>query len=98
VAIAAADAQPMEPLLLPEALVLIDRHYTSLMPYNSARPNLYAVRNGAHLTVRYADYTSGRLILRPHNLAFPVELMEVDPNESPSDLLAGRIARIVNEL
>ena len=97
VAIAAADALPMEPLLLPNALVLIDRHYTSFMAYNSERPNLYAVRNGAHLTVRYADFTAGRLLLRPHNLGYPVELIEVEPDESPSDLLAGRITRIVNE-
>jgi len=34
----------------------------------------------------------------PHNIAFPVELIEVDPSESPSDLIAGRIALILNEL
>jgi len=93
----AADALPMDPLLLPDAVVLIDRHYTSLLPYNSARPNIYAVRQGAHLAVRYVDFTSGRLLLRPHNLGSPVELIEVDPEESPSDLLAGRIAMIRNE-
>jgi len=36
--------------------------------------------------------------LRPHNIAFPIDLVEVEPGESPSDLLAGRIALIVNEL
>ena len=92
-----ADALPMDPLLLPSALVLIDRHYTSLMAYNHLRPNLYAVRQGAHLVIRYVDFTSGRLLLRPHNLAYPVELIEVDPDESPSDLLAGRIAMISNQ-
>ena len=97
VRIPAADALPMEPLVLPEAITLIDRHYNSLMPYRPNRPNLYAVRNGAHLTLRYVDFVSNRLVLRPHNIAFPVDLLEVDPGMPPSDLIAGRIALILNE-
>jgi hypothetical protein len=97
VRIPGADAIPMEPLLLPEATTLIDRHYNSLMPYRPNRPNLYAVRHGAHLTLRYVDFVSNRLVLRPHNIAFPVDLIEVDPGESPGDLIAGRIALILNE-
>jgi len=93
-----ADAMAMEPLVLPEALALIDRHYNSLVPYRPNRPNLYAVRHGAHLTLRYVDFVANRLILRPHNIAFPVDLLQVEPGESPGDLLAGRIALIVNEL
>ncbi len=95
--IPAADALPMEPLVLPDAIVLLDRHYNSLMPYRPNRPNLYAVRHGSHLTLRYVDFLASRLVLRPHNIAFPVDLIEVDPGESPSDLLAGRVALIVNE-
>jgi hypothetical protein len=56
------------------------------------------VRTGAHLCVRYADFLLNRLVLRPHNRAFAVELVEIDPGESPGDLLAGRIALIINEL
>lgn len=97
VRIPAADALPMEPLVLPDAIVLIDRHYNSLSPYRPNRPNLYAVRHGSHLTLRYVSFLSSRLILRPLNLVFPVELIEVDPDESPGDLLAGRVALILNE-
>jgi hypothetical protein len=43
------------------------------------------------------DFLLNRLVLRPHNSAFPVELVEVDPDESPGELLAGRIALIMNE-
>jgi hypothetical protein len=43
------------------------------------------------------NFLSSRLILRPHNIVFPVELIEVDPEESPGDLLAGRVALILNE-
>jgi len=95
--VSAADALPMEPLVLPEAIALIDRHYNSLLPYRPNRPNLYAVRRGAHLTLRYAEFQANRLILRPHNIAFPLELITLSPEESPSDLLTGRIALILNE-
>jgi hypothetical protein len=98
VRIAAADALAMDPLVLPEAIVLVDRHYNSLAPYRPNRPNVYAVRHGAHLTLRYADFLANRLVLRPHNNVFPVELMEVGPEEAPGDLLAGRIALILNEM
>lgn len=98
VRIAATDALPMEPLVLPEALVLIDRHYNSLHSYRPNRPNLYAIRHGAHLTVRYAEFQSSRLILRPHNIAFPVELIALNQEESPSDWVVGRVALILNEI
>jgi len=98
VRVAAADALPMEPLVLPEALVLLDRHYNSLLPYRPSRPNLYAIRHGAHLTVRYAEFQAGRLILRPHNIAFPVELIALNPDEPPGDWLVGRVALILNEI
>jgi hypothetical protein len=97
VRIHAADALPMEPLILPEALAVIDRHYNSLIPYRPKRPNLYAVRDGAHLTLRYADFLANRLVLRPINIAFPVDLIEVDPDSSPCDLIAGRVILILNE-
>ena len=87
----------MEPLVLPEAIVLLDRHYLSLMAYRPSRPNLYAVRHGAHLTLRYVDFVSNRLVLRPHNIAYPVDLIELGHGESPSDLIAGRVALILNE-
>jgi hypothetical protein len=97
VRVGAVDAAAMEPLVLPEAIALLDRHYTSLTPYRPNRPNLYAVRHGAHLTLRYANFTVNRLVLRPHSVVFPVDLIEIDPGESPSDLIAGRVAHVLNE-
>lgn len=92
------DALAMDPLVMPEAIVLIDRHYNSLQPLRPNRANLYAVRSGSHLVLRYADFLLNRLVLRPHNNAFPVDLIELDPGQSPGDLIAGRVALIVNEL
>jgi hypothetical protein len=88
----------MEPLVLPEAIALIDRHYNSLMPYRPDRSNLYAVRLESHLRLRYVEFLSSRLILRPQSFAFPVDLIEVDPDESPGDLLVGRVALILNHM
>ena len=98
VTISAQDAQAMEPLVLPNAVVVIDRHYNSLAPYRPNRLNLYAVRHEASLKLRYVDYQLNRLVLRPHSIAFPVELIEVGANEAPNDLIVGRVALILNEL
>lgn len=56
------------------------------------------MRHGSHLTVRYVDFVANRLVLRPHNLLYPVDLIQVEPGEAPGDLLTGRIALIMNEL
>jgi hypothetical protein len=98
VRIASTDAVAMEPLVMPEAIVLIDRHYNSLVPYRPNKANVYAVRHGSHLRLRYAEFLLNRLVLRPHNIACPVELIELDPGQLPGDLIAGRVALIVNEL
>jgi hypothetical protein len=96
VRVQAADALPMEPLVLPDAIALIDRHYTSFAPYRPNRPNLYAVRQGAHLTLRYVEFLASRLVLRPHNIAFPLDVIEIEPGKPPTELLAGRVALVVN--
>jgi transcriptional regulator with XRE-family HTH domain len=97
VSISAPEAQAMEPLVLPNALVLLDRHYNSLVPYRTNRLNLYAVRQDARLKLRYVDFQLNRLVLRPHSIVFPVELIEVGTNETPNDLIVGRVALILNE-
>ena len=98
VTIPAQDAQAMEPLVLPNAVALLDRHYNSLIPYRPNRPNLYAVRHEARLKLRYVDFQLNRLVLRPHSIAFPVELIEIGADEAPHDLIVGRVALILNEL
>jgi hypothetical protein len=96
--IPALDAIAMDPVLLPDCVVLLDRHYNSLLEYRPGRPNLYAVRHDARLMVRYADYQAGRLVLRPHNRAAPVDVLDPGPGESPGDLIAGRVIWVMNEI
>lgn len=98
VRIPAHEALAMDPLVLPDAIALLDRHYNSLMHYRPNRPNVYAVRSSSHLVLRYADFLANRLVLRPHSIAFPVELIEVGPGELPTDLIVGRVVLILNEL
>ena len=98
VRISSDDAQAMHPLVLPDALVIIDRHYNSLVPYRSDHTNLYAVRSGALLKLRYCSFLSSHLVLRPLNNGHSVDLLEVESEASPNDLIAGRVALIINEL
>lgn len=93
-----ADALPMDPLLHANAIAVIDRHYNSLVAYRPTKSNLFAVRDGAHLTLRYADYVAARLVLRPLNIAFPVDMIEIGPEESPGEYIAGRVAILMNEV
>jgi len=96
--IAHSDALPMEPLLYPDALAVIDRHYNALVAYRAGRSNLYAVRAGAHLTLRYVDFAEERLVLRPLNMSFPVDLVEIGRDVSPGEFIAGRVCLTINEL
>jgi len=86
----ATEAMPMEPILQPSAIVVIDRHYTSLVRYQPNQATLYAVRNVNALLVRYLDFESNRLVLRPHNPAFSIAVLEMGMAESPSDYIIGR--------
>lgn len=98
--LSAAEAQPMEPLLAPEALLVLDRHYISLRPYRDtpvSQPNLYAVRVGSELSIRYADVRAGRLILRPLSLLSPIEAHEPSAGETMNDLIVGRVVLILRD-
>jgi hypothetical protein len=97
IAVPTADALAMDPLIQPNAIALLDRHYNSLVQYRPSRPNVYALRKDARLKLRYADFLLGRLVLRPHNRAFPVELTDMGPGESPGDHIVGRVILIRNE-
>lgn len=96
-----ADAQQaaaMDPVLLPGAIAVLDRHYNSLAPYRAHQPTLYAVRCGAALLVRFVDFDEGRLILRPYSRNFPVQLLPLAAHESPGDYLVGRVCLVFSEL
>ncbi|HVJ08794.1 MAG TPA: hypothetical protein VM554_10445 [Acidisarcina sp.] len=91
-------ASPMEPVLTSESIAVIDRHYNSLLRYHPARPTLYAVQYANSLVIRYLEFESNRLVLRPHSPAYPVVLVELGANETPSDHVIGRVCFLLSQL
>ena len=90
----AREGMSMYPRLLPGAIALIDRHYNSLKAYRKGESNMYAVNKDGVCTVKYVETTGKQLILRPHNQAYPVEVLTVDDGKKPSDYLIGRICYV----
>jgi len=93
-----AQARPMAPILQPGAVAIIDRHYNSLAPNHPSRPNIYAVDLLNALAFRYVSYEANRLVLRPHILDSPVELLRLAAEESPSGCIVGRVCLSISEL
>jgi hypothetical protein len=98
VRVTAHQALPMDPVLRLGSIVVLDRHYNSLAPLRPPHPNLYAVRAGTQLLFRHVTFESSRLVLRPRALAYPIELMELAAQESPSDLLIARVCLCISEI
>lgn len=91
-------ALPMDPLLRAGSIVVLDRHYNSLALWKPPQPNLYAVRSGVHMLFRHVAFDASRLVLRPRVLDHPVELIELAPDEAPSDFLVGRICLCLSQM
>ena len=97
VRVTAAQALPMDPVLRVGSVVVLDRHYNSLATLRPPFPNLYGVREGTHLLFRHVVFESGRLVLRPRALEYPVELIELAPHETPAHLIVGRVCLCISE-
>ena len=91
-------ARAMSPRLAPGAVVLLDRHYNSLRQYRRGSPNLYAVRVGERCVLRYVAVAAGRIILRPHNEQWPIELVEIALGKGFAHYIVGRACHIALEV
>ena len=98
----AQQAAAMDPLLIPGAAVIIDRHYRSLAAYRAQQRTLYAVRAGSGaatgLVLRYVEFDGGNLILRPLAVSFPVQVVAVGERETPADYVVGRVCWVMAEM
>jgi transcriptional regulator with XRE-family HTH domain len=94
VKVGARDGMSMYPRLLPGATVLIDRHYNSLRPYRKGERNMYAVRKDNTCTVKYVELNGNNLILRPHNQAYPVDVMVMEESTPFADYIIGRVCHV----
>jgi hypothetical protein len=90
----AREGMSMYPRLLPGATLLIDRHYNSLKPYRKGEFNMYAVLKNSSCTVKYVETAGNQLILRPHNQAYPIEIMNMEEGRTASDYLVGRVSYV----
>lgn len=92
-----AEARPMEPILTAGCAVLIDRHYTSPQPCRSDRNNIYAVRLGARIALRFVEFQANCLLLRPLSVIHPIDCIELTTADSLGERIAGRAALVENE-
>lgn len=92
------DAYPMEPILYEGGIAVVDRHYNSLAAYDPPRQNVYAVRDGIHVQLRYIDIAGTHLVIRPRSIASPASLIEIAADTSPGQYIAGRVAFIFNQV
>ncbi len=88
------EGMSMYPRLLPGATVLIDRHYNSLKPYRKGEFNMYAVKRADTCTIKYVELAGNHLVLRPHNQAYPIEVMPMEPATTAADYLIGRVCYV----
>ena len=88
------EAMSMFPRLLPQATVLIDRHYNSLTPYRKSDRNMYAVRAGGVFTVKYVERAGSNLVLRPENQAYPVTVLPMEEGRTSGDYIIGRVCYV----
>ena len=90
----AREGMSMYPRMLPGASLLVDRHYNSLTPYRKGEHNMYAVRKEDSCTIKYVELVNHHLVLRPHNQAYPVEIMTLEEDKKPGDYIVGRVCYV----
>jgi len=88
------EGMSMYPRLMPGATVLIDRHYNSMKPYRKGESNMYAVSKNGVCTVKYVEQAGRHLVLRPHNSAYPDEVLPMESGRKPADYLIGRVCHV----
>jgi|SRR5262245_5912746 len=90
----AREGMSMYPRLLPGATVLIDRHYNSFKPYRKGGANIYAVNKNGACSLKYVEAAGHNLVLRPHNPAYPIEILPIEEGKSGLDYLIGRVCYV----
>jgi SOS-response transcriptional repressor LexA len=55
---------------------------------------MYAVLKAGTCTVKYVETAGNQLILRPHNQAYPVDIIPMEDGKSASDYLVGRVCYV----
>lgn len=90
----ARQGMSMYPRAMPGATLMLDRHYNSLTPYRKGETNMYAVRKDGACTIKYVETAGNNLILRPHNPAYPIEVLGMGDGQKPGDYIVGRVCYV----
>jgi hypothetical protein len=91
-------ARKIFPLPITGATLLLDRHYSSLLPYRPAQPNLYAVSIGGRCKAGYVSFLENHLVLRTRDLRQELESVRVRPGRSYSQYIIGRVCHVALEV
>jgi len=92
--ICAEEGMGMYPRTMQGATLLLDRHYNSLVPYRKGENNIYAVRKNGACTIKYVETADNYLILRPHNPAYPIEVITLKYGQRAGDHIVGRVCYV----
>ena len=55
---------------------------------------MYAVLKNGTCTIKYVEIAGKQIILRPHNQAYPIEVLTIEEGKKPGDFLVGRICQV----
>jgi len=91
-------AEAMAPVIVPHAILVIDRHYNSLAPYRPPLPSIFAIQRGSALIFRYATLQGNCIVLRPHKIEHPIELIDIKPEEALGSFIVGRVCVSISEV
>ena len=111
--LSAPEVAGMDPVVVPGSVVVVDRHYNSLKAYERPlaegsgresgkelrrrRVNLYLVKEGTKLVVRYAFFKDKKLMLKPYQSRYLTTFVEMASRTEAMELLAGRVVFLWNE-
>ena len=86
--------EAMRPRLQTGAMLLVDRQYNSLRAYRKREPNMYVVKHGETVKVRYLELQGNQLTMRPENQRYMLGYVPIEPRKTFADYIVGRVAHV----
>ena len=80
------------------AILLIDRHYSSLDPYRRLQPNSYVVRLEGRCVMGHVSLFDDYLLVRPHDPRQEVDVRRIERGRNYSEYIVGRVCHVSLEV
>jgi transcriptional regulator with XRE-family HTH domain len=87
-------ARAVSDLETPEAVLLLDRHYSSLEPYRRLQPNMYVVSLPGRCVLGYLSLLENFLLLRQRDPRQQAEVIRIDRGRGYSEHIVGRVCHV----